>query len=248
MNSRRTSGEITEMLQSLAITQGEPDAIRLVHATNMVSVGVDVDRLGLMLINGMPKNTAEYIQASSRVGRKGPGLVVALLGWTKSRDRSHYERFKQYHQSFYREVEATSVTPWTSSVRDSVLGAVCAMAYRHLSTGAGATQPPSNGNDVVRFQEIAYTLLDNVRFSDGLEGEPAREFLSQLVEKVRLYSLKPDDQANDQVKRYGTMFGYTSYNFLRYPSVNRDHEHGLIPAPTSMRDVENETQFKAYME
>ncbi len=99
-------------------TKGDSRAIDVVLATNMLGVGVDVMRLGLMVVNGQPKSTAEYIQATSRVGRFFPGLVCSVLTWSRPRDLSHYETFEHYHATFYKHVEAQSVTPFAPRALD----------------------------------------------------------------------------------------------------------------------------------
>jgi hypothetical protein len=137
LTSRISSERIPALLRQLEQPHDapreatSPTALDAVLASNMISVGVDVDRLGLMTVMGQPKTTAEYIQATSRVGRQAtaPGLVVTLYNWTRPRDLSHYERFRQYHSTFYRSVEAVSATPFSSRARDRGLpGAFVAIA------------------------------------------------------------------------------------------------------------------------
>ena len=132
LTSRATQKEIIEILAELKIAAGNPASVDVVLATNMVSVGVDVSRLGLMLMNGQPKTRSEYIQATSRVGRSSaPGLVLAVLNAAKPRDRSHFETFTGWHSTLYRDVEATSVTPFASRARDRALHAALVAMIRH---------------------------------------------------------------------------------------------------------------------
>ena len=107
------------------------DVIDLVLATNMFSVGIDIGRLNLMLINGMPKNIAEYIQASSRVGRKVEGLVVTFLNPNQARDKSYFEHYIPFHQAFYKNIEPLSVTPFTENTIDKMLTTLMVTYVRH---------------------------------------------------------------------------------------------------------------------
>lgn len=128
LTSRARTHEIAATLKALDRTFLSKKAgqypIDVLLASNMLSVGVDINRLGLMVVSAQPKTSAEYIQATSRVGRVYPGLVIEVYNWVRPRDTSHYERFGHYHDTFYRHVEATSVTPFSARARDRALPAV----------------------------------------------------------------------------------------------------------------------------
>ena len=126
LTSRVETAKVADAKRRLALSIADAGKVDVALATNMISVGLDITRLGLMLVSGQPKANAEYIQATSRVGRdpQRPGLVVTLLNIHKPRDRSHYERYANYHDAFYRSVEATSVTPFSSGAMDRALPAV----------------------------------------------------------------------------------------------------------------------------
>ncbi|MFC5136995.1 helicase-related protein [Actinomycetospora rhizophila] len=131
LTSRLRSSEVPTRLQELFTAIGDDaQPLDVVLATNMISVGVDVDRLGLMAVMGQPQATAEYIQATSRVGRRDPGLVVTMYNASRSRDRSHYESFVPYHSALYRQVESTSVTPFAPRARDRALHAALVAMLR----------------------------------------------------------------------------------------------------------------------
>ena len=132
LTSMQTAQEIAETFQRLTAERGSAGCLDAVLATNMVSVGLDVPRLALMVVNGQPLTTAEYIQATSRVGRgEAPGLVFANYYRHQARSLSHYESFRPYHESFYRFVEPSSVTPFTYQVRSRALHAALVSAIRH---------------------------------------------------------------------------------------------------------------------
>ena len=165
--------------------RGEPDCLDAVLATNMISVGVDVDRLAAMVINGQPLTTAEYVQASSRIGRASvPGLVFANYYRHQARSLSHYENFRPYHESFYRFVEPTSVTPFTYQVRTRALHAALVTALRHgcdawsRNEDAGAF----NANDD-RVRAVIRRLKRRCREADEARSEITGRHLDRLAER-----------------------------------------------------------------
>lgn len=139
LTSRLTTTELNRTLDKLEKMEYSAENIKnrvfpanIVLATNMISVGIDVARLNVMLLVGQPKLTSEYIQASSRVGREYPGMAFVMYDGGKSRDRSHYEQFRPYHESFYKYVEPTGATPFSEPARKRALHAVL-IAYLRLS-------------------------------------------------------------------------------------------------------------------
>jgi hypothetical protein len=134
-----------------------------VLATSMLQVGVDVTRLGLMLVVGQPKNTAEYIQASSRVGRdpNRPGLVVSLGNWARPRDLAHFEQFRRYHETFYAQVEALSVTPFSATSLERGLDGVLVSATRVMQAGdPQGLSPEAHAGRIEQHRDFAVELID----------------------------------------------------------------------------------------
>jgi len=225
-------------------------------ATNMISVGLDIARLGLMVVVGQPKTHSEYIQASSRVGRDDgrPGLVVTLLNIHKPRDRSHYERFRHYHETFYRSVEVSSVTPFSSRALDRGLaGCLVALARHHESTltpalGAGSIKDVRT--------EIESRLLDVFKGrleSQDMENQEEREERMNSVHHRVLDLLDSWIHVVNENTAVTARTQYQKYEDRRSPAPKpllvemleeeEDPHRKKFKANRSLRDVEPEVHL-----
>ena len=211
-----------------------PRPIDVVLATNMISVGVDVNRLGLMVVAGQPKSTAEYIQATSRVGRSFPGLVCTVYNWARPRDMSHYERFEHYHATFYQHVEALSVTPFAPRALDrglsGVLVSLVRLAADRLNANADAGQLQRQDDLMAQAFETIVQRVRLVEKNIGLGDDVSRQ-----LEERRDYWLKEVERAVTHRLGYKAKRDGVTVPLLSTPS------HGgweLFTCLTSLRDVE----------
>ncbi|QCR47738.1 helicase-related protein [Streptomyces sp. SGAir0924] len=184
LTSRIDASEIPTRLKGIEKRLPDEDTVDVLLATNMIAVGVDVDRLGLMAVMGQPQTTAEYIQATSRVGRARPGLVTVMLNSARARDRSHYENFQHYHSALYREVESTSVTPFSARARGRGLHAVIVALARVLIPAA---RPNEGAGQVESYEhilrkDIRDLLLDRVHAVTPSETEAVEQGFDEFVD------------------------------------------------------------------
>ena len=220
------------------VVQRAPDAPRpidVVLATNMLSVGVDVNRLGVMVVNGQPKGTAEYIQATSRVGRAFPGLVAAVLTWARPRDLSHYETFEHYHATFYQHVEAQSVTPFSPRAMDRGLtGAMLAVMRNRFepfapNPGASALTSPS-------LPAMMSTVDSLTERTWEVTEDSAKKNLATAELKSRADAWAKEVSVPGRMlvyQKYGA--GPTAYALLEAPGIK---PWSTWTVPMSMREVE----------
>ena len=196
LTSRVTTTELNETLDKLEKREYSMDNINarqyasnILLATNMISVGIDVARLNVMLMVGQPKLTSEYIQASSRVGRSFPGVAFVQYDATKSRDRSHYERFKAYHESFYRFVEPTGATPFSRPARERALHAVLTAMLRQRTS-------LSEDKDAIKFDreyysdiiaEIEEYIISRIQSINARAGTGMKDDISDVRAEMELF-------------------------------------------------------------
>jgi len=241
LTSRVSQREIVSILADLSQPYSAEGFVDVVLATNMVSVGVDVPRLGLMLVNGQPKTRAEYIQSTSRVGRSSyPGLVICLYNAMKARDRSHFETFASVHQTLYRDVEATSVTPFASRSRDRALKAILISMIRHSDPTQHA-RPDFNRLNIDNLQKIISEIERRVSNVDpSVISEVSREIDEALNEwssrEIRSY-------LDNSVKGIRTSLLQYAEDFARR-IASGNFGGSAWPIMNTMRSVEASTPFR----
>lgn len=217
LTSRRRSDEIPKAIEQLQEHLPSPDCIDICLASNIIEVGVDVPRLGLMTIVGQPKTTAQYIQVSGRVGRdpRGPGLVITIYGAAKPRDRSHYERFRTYHQQLYAQVEPMSVTPFAEPVLKRALHAAAISRIRQL-------EPDLEPNPFPRAEYDAAVALLRQR-AERADPEELPIFDHWAAERARQWGL-------------GERTTWAASTFF-----NGDPKQGLMRPAGELADPDNKT-------
>ena len=236
LTSRVPSGSIRQRLDQMAIDYPNKRALSLILATNMIAVGVDIDRLGLMVVMNQPGTTSEYIQATSRVGRAFPGLVVTLFNPARSRDRSHYEAFPSYHSALYRQVEATSVTPFSARARDRGLHAILIALARQLVAPLRAN---AKAEDVALYQSdlepVIERIVERVFGVTGRveEAEATRRHLHEIAEKWEF-------RADASQLKYRAQ---SSDDALLYDASQSQPVENAFPTLWSLRDVDPESNL-----
>lgn len=249
LTSRVSTDQVAEAKRRLeAAFGGDARPIDVALATNMISVGLDITRLGLMVVQGQPKGAAEYIQATSRVGRvpTKPGLVAVILNLHKPRDRAHFEQFTAYHASFYRAVEATSVTPWAARALDRSLAAVVVAILRHLDdemTPESAARALADRPDLQ--SKVKEVLLARAPDGEVAGGKAALEaqidgILSAWLNTVERQTVGGQGFVYSKASPEGRLL----QEVLGKGVDDLDADHRRFRAGRSMRDVEPPVPLK----
>ena len=231
LTSRIQSSRVKENLDALANGIGKNAdeknrALDLALATNMISVGLDIGRLGVMVINGMPRNIAEYIQSSSRVARKNEGVVFTLLNPDSSRDLSVFEHFIPFHQTYYKHVEPLSITPFTDNTFDLLLFTMLVAYYRQKMGQYQNDKAAEMDIDTLKNEFLA--SIENHIF---LSNEQRKVLTTKIYDVLSRWDKRKEETSGLKFKTNNI-----EKTLLRTPQ-NKRNENDLV-AMQSMRNVE----------
>lgn len=242
LTSNQTAEENAQIFDALAKDKDDNDSVDVALATNMISVGLDVSRLALMVINGQPLTTAEYIQASSRVGRGNtPGIVFINYYKTQARSLSHYENFRSYHDSFYRFVEPTSLTPFTFQARSRALHAALVIAIRHSNIGLlNNTTAADFDKDNELIKKVIKEMKIRCKLAIGINKEVFKKTEEHLNTLVSEWDSEVHYCKKNRIK---LMFNSNDRNFNNV-ICNFENKNGLWQTLQSMRNVESSALLK----
>lgn len=237
LTGRLGQSEIVQLMDELSAEYVEKSSknIDVCLASNIIEVGVDIDRLSLMAIVGQPKTTAQYIQVSGRVGRRWferPGLVLMLYNPSKNRDISHYEQFYSYHKRLYERVEPTSATPFAlPAIERGVVGAL--LLWARVKSNASI-------RDMEQFLPIieeAYAILEGRLNSSAISASDKARALSDVKrckeELFAKWAANPVDWEEFppvKDKEYLMLWPGQYYTEMQY-------RKGIV-VPTSLRQVD----------
>lgn len=257
LTSRVSTTELNETLDKLEKIEYSKEnmeakqyASSVLLATNMISVGIDVARLNVMLMVGQPKLTSEYIQASSRVGRSFPGLCFIQYDATKSRDRSHYERFRSYHESFYRFVEPTGATPFSKPARERALHAVLTAMIRQREEWKDDkdAQKFDMGNLEKSISEIQEFILSRIKSINSRSENKLKDDIEDVRSEMQEFFEKWQELV-DECNRDGNKIPiYFGRRFMVSPPSSEERrllrqynsagKDAAVDTLTSMRNVD----------
>lgn len=239
LTSRLKSDEVPAAIAALEVTtsQNGKTPVDACLASNIIEVGVDIDRLSLMAIVSQPKTTAQYIQVSGRVGRRWwerPGLVLTLYSPTKPRDRSHFEQFRTYHERLYAQVEPSSVTPFAPPMLDRALHAVMAAYARQSGDESEAESPTPFPQDLV--EHLRRILLPRLQVVDPREISNFEKVFHRRAQQwqqwQRLKWSSNEIMQDTPMLRLAGSYAPPDYAALSWPT------------PTSMRNVDAQCQIE----
>ncbi len=242
ITSRISSYKIAELLEQLTLSHDNEECLDVAIATNMIAVGMDVDRLGLMTVMGQPKQNSEYIQATSRIGRRFPGLVVTIYNPYRPRDLSHYENFKGFHSHMYRYVEGTTATPFSARARDRILHAIVVALLRLknevMAANKGANSICDIENEII--EETKKVIIERLKVVSAKAKEDTSFEINQFIEDWKCLS-KEEKELYYYIKnteKYNRLLNY--YN--EYCTAKEK------PTLNSMREVESSSALYYFTE